>query len=136
MTNATQRTVPADNPVSNASFTQEELELQWMSMCNRMQQELSGIATRMKNMNPVIVEMPQVEVVVDNELIRQEMEAFKNRIVKTLIDHLHNHQITLTIKVAKFQKVTILTRREQFELMSKNNPAVEKLRQAFDLELA
>ena len=136
MTNATQRTVPADNPVSDASFTQEELELQWMSMCNRMPQELSGIATRMKNMNPVIVEMPQVEVVVDNELIRQEMEAFKNRIVKTLIDHLHNHQITLTIKVAKFQKVTILTRREQFELMSKNNPAVEKLRQAFDLELA
>ena len=134
--NATQKTVPTDKSVSEASFTQEELELQWMAMCNRMPQELSGIATRMKNMNPVIVEIPQVEVVVDNELIRQEMDTFKNRIVKTLIDHLHNHQITLNIKVAKFQQVTILTRREQFELMSKNNPAVEKLRQAFDLELA
>jgi DNA polymerase-3 subunit gamma/tau len=32
--------------------------------------------------------------------------------------------------------VKILTRREQFEMMSKENPAVEKLRQAFDLELA
>ena len=127
---------PTSAPISDVSFTQEDLELQWMAMCNRMPQEFSGIATRMKNMNPFIVEIPQIEVIVDNDLIRQEMEAFKTRIVKTLIDHLHNSQITLNIKVADHQQVVILTRREQFELMSKNNPAVEKLRQVFDLELA
>ena len=122
---------------TDAVFTQDDLELQWMSMCNRMPQEYSGIATRMKNMNPTITEFPQVEVVVDNTLIQQEMENFKGRIVKTLINSLHNEGLTLEIKVAELKnRVRLLTRREQFEALSKENPAVEKLRQEFDLELA
>ena len=122
---------------TDAPFSQEGLELQWMSMCNRMPQQYSGIATRMKNMNPIITDFPTVEVVVDNALIKQEMEDFKGRIVKTLQNALHNQALTLDIRIAEQQeRVTILTRREQFELMSKENPAVDKLRQAFDLELA
>ena len=122
---------------TNAEFTQEELELQWMSMCNRMPQEYSGIATRMKNMNPVITEFPKLQVTVDNTLIQQQMEDFKGRIVKTLINSLHNVGITIDIIVAEQTGLKkLLTRREQFEALSKENPAVEKLRQDFDLELA
>ena len=118
-------------------FKQEDLDLQWMSMCNRMPQELSGIATRMKNMNPKILDFPHLEVIVDNELIKQEMEDFRGRILSTLKSKLQNDAITLDIRVAEQQeRVKILTRREQFELMRKENPAVEVLRQAFDLELA
>ena len=122
---------------TDAAFTQEDLELQWMSMCVRMPQEYQGIATRMKNMNPVIVESPQIEVMVDNDLIKQEMEDFKGRIVSTLKQSLHNNNITLSIQVAKQkERVKIMTRREQFDMMREKNPAVEALRQAFDLELA
>ena len=106
-------------------------------MCNRMPQELSGIATRMKNMNPKILDFPHLEVIVDNELIKQEMEDFRGRILSTLKSKLQNDAITLDIRVAEQQeRVKILTRREQFELMRKENPAVEVLRQAFNLELA
>jgi DNA polymerase-3 subunit gamma/tau len=119
------------------SFTQEDLELQWLSMCNRMPQQFSGIAARMKNMNPVIAEMPQIEVTVDNELIKSDMESIYKNILKTLRIYLHNSQITLNILISdKPAQTKILTRREQFEEMSKKNPAVESLRQAFDLELA
>ena len=122
---------------TNAEFNQEELELQWMAMCNRMPQEFSGIATRMKNMNPVITEFPKLQVTVDNTRIQQQMEDFKGRIVKTLINSLHNVGITLEIIVAEQTgQKRLLTRREQFEALSKENPAVEKLRQDFDLELA
>ena len=122
---------------TDAAFTQEDLELQWMSMCVRMPQEYQGIATRMKNMNPVIVESPQIEVIVDNDLIKDEMEDFKGRIVSTLKQSLHNNNITLSIRVAKQkERVKIMTRREQFDMMREKNPAVEALRQAFDLELA
>ena len=118
-------------------FTQEDLELQWLSMCNRMPQQHSGIAARMKNMNPVITEMPQIEVTVDNELIKQEMQNIFKSILKTLRIYLHNNDISLTILVSdKPAKTKILTRREQFEEMSQKNPAVEALRQAFDLALA
>ena len=122
---------------TDATFTQDDLELQWLSMCNRMPQEFSGIATRMKNMNPVIKEFPAIEVIVNNALIKQEMEDFKGRIIKTLQNALHNNAITLEITIVEQEgPIKILTRREQFEMMSKENPAVEKLRQAFDLELA
>ena len=122
---------------TDAVFSQEDLELQWMAMCNRMPKELYGIATRMKNMNPVIIELPRIEVTVDNALIKQEMDDFRGRIVNTLKQSLQNANITLDIRVAEHQEqAKILSRREQFELMSKENPAIEKLRQAFDLELA
>ena len=130
----------ADTKKNNSEdvvFTQDELEFQWMSMCNRMPQQYSGIATRMKNMNPVITQMPQVEVVVNNALIKQEMEAIVRSIVKTLQVYLHNNQISLNIVVSeKGEQSKLLTRKEQFETMSKENPAVEKLRQVFNLVLA
>ena len=121
----------------NVVFSQEDLELQWMSMCNRMPQKLSGIATRMKNMNPVIVDMPAVEVVVANEIIKAEVEQIKGSIVSTLKLHLHNSEITLTVKVAEMgEREKVLSRREQFEEMVKQNPSVGKLWKVFDLELA
>jgi DNA polymerase-3 subunit gamma/tau len=121
----------------NAQFSQEDLELQWMAMCNRMPKELSGIATRMKNMNPTIAELPHVEVVVDNELIKQEMEDFKGRIISTLKNSLQNENLSLEIRIAEQKEMPkMLTRREQFDKLTKENPAIDKLRQVFDLELA
>jgi len=118
------------------TFTQEELELQWLSMCNRMPQRLSGLAARMKNMNPNIVSMPDVEVVVPNEMILAEVETIKGSILSTLKMYLHNSEITLTLRVAKQdERKPVLSRREQFEQMQKNFPVIEELRKLFELEL-
>ena len=118
-------------------FTQEDLELQWMSMCNRMPQNLSGIATRMKNMNPSITEFPHVEVVVENELALQQMEEIKGSIVKTLQIYLRNKSVKLSMRVAEHEEQEhILSRREQYEIMEKENPSIAKLRDLLSLELA
>jgi DNA polymerase-3 subunit gamma/tau len=120
-----------------ADFSQQDLELQWMLMCNRMPQKLSGIATRMKNMNPVITQFPAVEVSVDNQIALEQMETIKGSIVNTLKLYLHNKSITLTLRQVEHQgPVKILSRREQYELMEKENPSVGKLRELLDLELA
>ena len=97
-------------------FTQQDLELQWMLMCNRMPQKLSGIATRMKNMNPVITEFPNVEMTAA---------------------YLHNKSITVSLRLADKEEIApILSRREQYELMEKENPSIAKLRELLSLELA
>jgi DNA polymerase-3 subunit gamma/tau len=117
-------------------FTQDDLALQWLSMCNRMPQKLSGIATRMKNMTPVILEIPALEVVVPNEIVKDEMELIKGSIVSTLRKYLHNNAITLTIRVAeKQEREVILTRKQQFLKMVDDNPAVGRLCELFDLVL-
>ena len=118
-------------------FTQQDLELQWMSMCNRMPQKLSGIANRMKNMNPVITEFPTIEVVVDNQVAMEQMEEIKGSIVNTLKLYLHNKSITFSMRIAeKHEKERILSRREQYEEMEKENPSIAKLREFLNLELA
>ena len=126
------------NQTTTSQFSQTDLQFQWMAMCNRMPQQLSGIATRMKNMKPEITDYPHVEVSVDNELIKQEMEKIHKNIAKTLQIALQNAEITLSIKVVDHAEEAkkAMTRRNQFEDMSKENPAVEKLRQVFNLELA
>ena len=131
-----------DNPTSNASegdreFSQEDLQIEWLSMCNRMPQHLSGIATRMKNMNPVITKLPAIEVTVENQLALDQMEQIRGSIVSTLKRDLHNTAITLTIVVAEHKKgERILSRREQYEQMAKENPSIAKLRDLLDLNLA
>ena len=141
--NGGKTSLPTDTPQDNGDaennqpFTPEELQIEWLSMCNRMPQHLSGVATRMKNMNPVITEFPALEVVVENQLAMEQMEQIKGSIVNTLKRDLHNQGITLTMRVAEHKKgERILTRREQYELMEKENPSVAKLREIFDLNLA
>ena len=129
---------PNSKPITeNNQFSQEDLELQWMSMCNRIPQKLSAIATRMKNMNPKIGEFPNVKVMVDNQVILEQMQQIQKSILNTLKLYLSNTSITLELVLTKHEEaVRILSRREQFEEMSKENPAVEKLREIMDLELA
>ena len=118
-------------------FTQDELELQWLSMCNRMPQQLVGVASRMKNMKPVITELPKVEVVVSNEMIMAEVEKIRGSVLNTLKLHLHNSDIELTLRLDEHrQEVRLLTRREQFEELMRMNPVVAKLKAAFDLDIA
>ena len=134
-------TLPTSTTDENVAFTQDDLELQWLAMCNRMPQrqaQLVSIATRMKNMTPRITTMPQVEVVVANEMVRDEMERIRGAILATLKACLHNSHVELTLRVADYteKQIKVLTRREQYEELSRQNPSVEKLREVFDLELA
>ncbi len=135
-------TLDASDPNAKPSdeqweFNQQDLDYQWMSMCNRMPQKLRGLAARMKNLFPVITTMPAIEVKVDNRLVLEEMEAIKGSIVNTLKLYLHNNAITLSISVNdRPAAARILTRREQYEELSKKNPAVAKLQEMFGLELA
>ena len=122
---------------TNCEFSQRDVEFQWMSMCNRMPQQLSGIASRMKNMNPVITDFPHIEVEVDNQIQFDQITQIKGSIVKTLKLYLQNESITLDLRLnEKRETMKILTRREQYEMLTNDNPAVAKLSSLLDLELA
>lgn len=141
-----QKEQPQQNAVSdiakksvdnNQTFTQEELELHWMSMCNRMPQEMSGMASRMKNMIPQITDFPNIELLVDNQVLQNQIEKIKPRITATLIKELHNNQIKIEINLAQTEEIApIKSKKDLFEDMRKNNPAIEQLRQILQLDLA
>ena len=118
------------------TFDDDQLLLQWMSMCNRMPQTMAGLAARMKNMTPHITQLPDVEVVVDNDMLLSQLTAIKNRIRNTLARDLHNTSLKLTVRLAKADEVTrAFTKRELYDNMQKANPAIKHLGEALDLEL-
>ena len=74
---------------------------------------------------------------VENQIQLDQMSVIKGSIVNTLKLYLQNNAITLDMRLAERQEqVKILTRREQFEEMSKQNHAIDRLRDLLDLELA
>lgn len=122
--------------VADKEFTQDELELMWLSMCNRMPENLTAIATRMKNIVPHIVEMPNVEVLAENEIMLGQLMQIKGSIINTMKRDLHNSSIKLTIRLTEqHEKIRFLSDAEMFEDMCTKNPAIAKLREVFELEL-
>ena len=117
-------------------FTQEDLVLQWAMMCNRMPESMVGMASRMKNLTPRITTYPNVEVVVDNQILLSQLQNIKNRIKATLSRDLHNGDLQVEFRIAEgeeFKKP--LTKKEVFDELRKQNPAIEKLRVLMELEL-
>ena len=118
------------------SFDEDKLLQQWTAMCKRMPQKMTALATRMKNMTPVITDYPNIEVVIDNEILLDQMKAIQKRIRSTLVEHLHNNDITLHLRLAKPDEVKkILNNREMLEEMRAKHPALEQLLGQLELEL-
>ncbi len=124
----------------NNTFDEEALQHQWVGMCIRMQQanrNLIGLAQRMMAIKPKLLEFPAVEVVVDNQLLLDNMQAIKNRIRNTLVMSLNNSSITVTYRLAHRDEVKkILNKRELLDKMRQDNPALDKLCTSFKLVLA
>ena len=120
----------------NSTFTEDQLLLQWTAMCNRMPREMTGIAARMKNMEPKITSFPAIEVVVDNKILIDDMQKIRGRIRNTLAQALKNGSITLNLRLAKPEEIKrIPTNRERFDELKANNKAFAKLSEILKLEL-
>jgi len=117
-------------------FTEEQLLTQWTAMCNRMPQSMTGIAARMKNMEPKITSFPDIEVAVDNKILLDDMQKIRGRIRNTLAFALKNSAISLSLRLAKPEEIKrIPTNRERFDELKNANKAFAKLSQMLGLEL-
>ena len=128
-----------ENKNEKSDFTEEELMLQWRSMCNRMAQQdkLRGMASRMKNLTPVITEYPNIEVIVESKMLLDEMNEVRNRIRVTLAHNLHNSDINFNIRLAEQEEIKPqMSRREILTHLQQENAAVNRLTTALGLELA
>ena len=121
----------------NQDFTVSDLRLQWLSMCNRMESaNMGGMAKRLKNIVPSITVYPNIELVVENEMLRKELNDIKKRLEVTMAKHLHNGNITLSIRLAEqTEKRKILTPKENFEEMLESSKAFRLLAEKLELKL-
>ncbi len=116
-------------------FTQEQLEFEWRSMCNRMPEKMRAMAIRLKNIHPVITEFPTVELVVDNSILLDEVKKIESRIRATLVKTLDNGEIVFQYRLARPEELKqILSSDQIFEQMKAENPVLAELEKAFKLK--
>lgn len=121
----------------SAPFTQIELKTEWNNMLNRMPQSMVGLVARLKNITPKLLDYPNVEVVVDNQILLNQLKQIQGRVRVTLANDLKEPNLTLSLRLTQGSEVRkTLSKKELFEKMRKNNPAVEKLRESLDLILS
>lgn len=120
----------------NTVFNEQELMIQWKVMCNRMPQEKIGLAQRMKNLTPRITNFPNIEVVIDNDILLKQLQDDKENILAEMRTLLKNAQLNINLRLAEAQEVTkIYSKREIFEMLKKENPQFSKLCQSLKLQL-
>ena len=121
----------------SAPFTQIELKTEWNNMLNRMPQSMVGLVARLKNITPKLLDYPNVEVVVDNQILLNQLKQIQGRVRATLANDLKEPNLTLSLRLTQGSEVRkTLSKKELFEKMRKNNPAVEKLRESLNLILS
>lgn len=131
--------VEIKNKDENANFNDDDLQLQWLTMCNRilLNKEMTALAQRMKNVQVKITTLPNIEVLVDNKLLLDEIEGIKGRIRASLAATLHNGHININTRLARQEERTrILSPREILDKMQKENEAVAMLTNLLKLEMA
>ena len=128
-----------ENKEENKEFTQDDLRMTWLAMCNRMMKiaQMQGIAARMKKLTPTITTYPAVTVMVESRMMYDEMEAIRKRIRVTLANDLHNANVEFSISLDKQERAKPkLSRVELYTKMTQENPALAKLTKNLSLDLA
>ena len=124
------------NKEEATEFTEDQLSLEWLRMCNRMPSQMTGLAQRMKNIQPTILSYPDIEILVDNKLLLDQLGAIKGRIRASLAASLHNGSITVNLRLAKQNEIKpVLTKKQIFDKMKKDYKPFALLVDGLGLEL-
>lgn len=138
----TKRTTYAAEPETEmesgeSKFTQEDLEREWIVMCQRMPQNMAGMAARMRNIKPSITEYPNIELAVSNQTLLNQIDEIKSRIRASMAKQLNNGKITFSLVLNENNIVSkALTQRELFEKLMTEDDLFKKMNEFFGFELA
>ena len=117
---------------------EKDLNYYWREFATRLPKEEAANAGRMMNMSPKLLEdQTTFEVAVDNEMVQKYMQQLAPQIENHLREQLHNRKIRMTVRVsAADENIRAYSHVERFQMMSKKNPNLLKLKEEFGLELS
>lgn len=138
--NEVQEEVVTEEPTEEivSTFDESKLLFEWQSMCSRMSsvRQLIGLASSMKNLQPVITDYPNIEVSVSNSILLDQLKEIQKRIRATLVNSLHNSNITINFKLAEGAQIKrMLTKGEMFAKLLEENGDFKDFVKTMELEL-
>ena len=137
-TNLDQATLQEEGEYEDYIFNEKDLNYYWREFAARLPKEEAANAGRMMNLQPrLLSDQKTFEIVVDNELAQKYMQQLTPQIEAHLHKQLHNRQIKMVTRVsAANENMRAYSHVERFQMMSKKNPELIKLKETFGLELS
>ena len=123
-----------DLPVNN--FTEEEMLKYWNKYTKKVEKDGKFNLLSHLTMGTPKLERAIIHLEFPNHTIKTEVERAKYDLLGYLREKLQNYEIDLDITVNETtEKRYVYSTREKFEKMKEMNPALERLRQEFDLDI-
>ena len=141
-TNATQTNVKApatdEQAYEDYIINEKDLNVYWNEFAANLPKEEAANAARMRNIRPHLLEDGVTfEAVVDNDMVQKDMQNLRTSIETHLRGRLHNRKITMKVRVSEQgEHMRAYSHLERFQMMSKKNPDLLKLKEELGLELA
>lgn len=119
-----------------AIFTAEMLEDAWSRYAKTIQIKMPFLYATLTTRKHVLKENYCIELTVENETASERINEEKSELLEFLRKELNNFKIALNAVVSKDEKeLKPYTPQDKFKRMAEKNPALNKLRQQFDLEV-
>ena len=122
----------------SASFTDDDLRREWLSMCNRMMvnPKFNALAKRMMNASIKATEIPHAEVIVENTLLLNDIQNILPRIKVTMAQRLHNGAFDLTMRLAEPHEIAKrLTPQEFLQKLVETYPSFSSFKEEMKLKV-
>ena len=138
ITSKNTETVSQQSDYEDYMFNEKDLNYYWREFAQqKLPIEEKANAARMMNMSPKLLDDTTFEVGVDNGMVEKYMNQLLPAIQAHLRESLHNRKITMKVRVFEAKEVVrAYSPVERFQLMSKKNPKLMKLKEVFGLELS
>lgn len=111
-----------------------ELGAAWRAFATTLPDDLGGLADRLDSMQPVMSDERTFEVTVYNTMLQNEVNKLRTQIESFMRERLSHPVLTMKIVLDDSHHAEhYLTRGELLIAMRKENPALEKLEEVFQL---
>ena len=129
--------VQVDSPIIEDPFTEEVLQKHWNDFVEKIEQEGQKIiASNLNADQPKLLDHFVIGITLPNDTMKKEVERAQSGVLDYLKAKLNNHSITLKVSVLETMDTKYaFTPEEKYEKIRSKNPAVDVLRQSFDLDL-
>ena len=129
--------VQVDSHIIEDPFTEEVLQKHWNDFVEKIEKEGQKIiASNLNADQPKLLDNFVIGITLPNDTMKKEVERAQSGVLDYLKAKLNNHSITLKVSVLETMDTKYaFTPEEKYEKIRSKNPAVDFLRQSFDLDL-
>jgi DNA polymerase-3 subunit gamma/tau len=109
----------------------------WKQFATSLPKEESALSGRLLSIRPALSDGSVIKVSVDNHMVATDISRMRPQIEEFLRQQLQNRTLSIAVAIEETQSThKIYSRVEQFQILEQRNPALQRMREALDLDLS